>query len=73
MPPQDIALRDWAESIDVPLWTVRGWVKLPDFPTPQRTVGNTRLYNPADLDRWKKRHPTLGLGRGGHSRKPDPR
>jgi predicted DNA-binding transcriptional regulator AlpA len=69
MPPNDIALRDWAESIGVPIWTIRGWVKMPDFPAPARTVGNARLWDQRDLDRWKRKHPTLGLGRGGHKRK----
>jgi predicted DNA-binding transcriptional regulator AlpA len=69
MPKQDIALSEWALFIGVPIWTVRGWVKLPDFPPPARTVGNARLWDQRDLDRWKKRHPTLGLGRGGHMRK----
>ena len=80
MPPQDIELSEWAKAVpvlldgkwvrvSVPIWTVRGWVKMPDFPPEKRWIGNARMWRPSDLDRWKKAHPTLGLGRGGHKRR----
>jgi hypothetical protein len=81
MAPRDIELSEWAKSVpvlidgrwervEVPIWTVRGWARMHhDFPEETRSAGNTRLWPPAVLDKWKRQHPTLGLGRGGHNRK----
>lgn len=69
MPPRDMDLREWADTLDVPLWTVRGWVKMADFPEPSRLIGSSRVYLKRDLDSFLARHPTLGRGRGGWNRK----
>ena len=71
VPPTELSLREWAERNGYALGTVRGWREdYPEFPEPSRRVGNTDLYFAAQLDRWKKAHPSLGLGPGGHKRKP---
>lgn len=72
MPPRDMDLREWSETIGVPLWTVRGWVTLADFPAPVRYVGTVRVYLKRDLDSFLRRHPTLGRGRGGWKKRPVP-
>ncbi len=41
-----------------------------DFPEPVERISLTYLYDDRHLDRWKKAHPELGLGR--HKRAPDP-
>lgn len=69
MPPRDMDLREWSEAIGVPVWTVRGWTDMDDFPTPSRVVGRIRFYLERDLNAFRKRHPTLGLGRGGWKKK----
>lgn len=69
MPPRDMDLREWSDTIGVPIWTVRGWATMDDFPAPIRYVGKTRLYPKRELDSFLRRHPTLGRGRGGWNRK----
>jgi hypothetical protein len=73
MPRMKVTLKEWAESRGYDLDTVKGWRKRLEleFPTAVewRGGGPTPYWWDADLDRWKKGHPTLGLGRGGHKRK----
>jgi len=68
--PSELDLRGWADLRGYSLGTVRGWrADFDDFPRPSRRSGTSDQYFVADLDRWKRKHPTLGLGRGGHKRK----
>ena len=73
--PRKLVTRDeWAEARGYNPQTVKGWCKNPKYaPYPPvvewRGGGPTPFYWDTDWDRWKKAHPTLGLGRGGHKRK----
>ena len=60
-----LRLSQWAEEIGVPMNTINKWkIRFDDFPEPAQVITSTmHLYHPRDLERFLKRHPTIGHGR----------
>jgi hypothetical protein len=68
--PSELSLRELSRLDGVPIGTLRTWREdYDDFPSPTRRVGNTDLFPLGEYRHFRRRHPTLGLGRGGHKRK----
>jgi len=55
----------WAKSRAIPISTLNKWkVRYDDFPEPAQVITSTmHLYRQSDLERFLKRHPTIGHGR----------
>lgn len=70
MAPVLVRLSQWATATGLEVNTINRWKqRFDDFPEPaQRITSTMHLYRQSDLERFLKRHPTLGHGRPGVSR-----
>ena len=71
MTRHEITLREWAGRNGWSVDTAKTWLRMyePELTACRsRLVGRTWLYYEDALDAWKQGRPSLGLGRGGHTR-----
>ena len=71
MTGREVTLREWADHNGWSLDTVKTWLRMYERELTacrSRLAGRTWLYHEDALDTWKRGRPSLGLGRGGHTR-----
>ena len=56
MPTQLLSTADVGRRLDVSRERARQLIASDDFPAPVQQVGRTRLWDPADIERWIGEH-----------------